>query len=43
MGKLAVGATQAAIVIIKPARNTVPFVVPIARVRYRLEFDLGFV
>jgi hypothetical protein len=43
MGKPTVGTAQAAVVIVEPARNTVPLMFPITRVRHRLELELGIV
>lgn len=43
MGKPAVGAAQATIVVIEPARDTVSLVVPICRVRHGLELNLGVI
>ena len=43
MGKSTVGTAQAAIMIIEPARNTIALVVPVARVRHRLELELDAV
>jgi hypothetical protein len=43
MGEPTVGATQTTITIVEPARNTVPLMVPIARVRHRLELDLDVI